>query len=153
MATLKLELNTTKVLKKEHDRHPIYVRVVKDGKTCRKQVGVAFAHEWDPRNQIIKAKGRKDHVADTILLKKSLPGIKLSLGNWNDLAKSGPPKMFLRFKQKICTALLHSINMQRHIYPYSNLTAGLMMVPKQDLKRLSGTQKKTSRSPTLTKPG
>lgn len=68
MATIKLELFTSKKLKKESDRHPIYITVFKDGTPKRKKVGSAFVHEWDPDKQAIKPKGRKDHVADTIFI-------------------------------------------------------------------------------------
>jgi integrase/recombinase XerD len=55
-------------LKKENDRHPIYITVFKDGLPKRKKVGSAFVHEWDPEKLAIKPKGRKEHIADTIFI-------------------------------------------------------------------------------------
>lgn len=66
MATIKIELLTSKTLKKENDRHPIYITVFKDGIPRRKMVGAAFEEEWDDDKKMIKPKGRKDHVEDNI---------------------------------------------------------------------------------------
>jgi integrase/recombinase XerD len=68
MPTINLELVTSKILKKEDGRHPIYVTVYKAPHIARKKVGAAFVHEWDPEKQVIKPKGRREHVADTIFI-------------------------------------------------------------------------------------
>jgi integrase/recombinase XerD len=64
MATIKIELFTSKTL--ADGRHPIYITVRHNKAVRRKAVGSAFPHEWDKDRQMIKPKGRKDHVADTI---------------------------------------------------------------------------------------
>lgn len=67
MATINLELLTSKTLKKEKGRHPINIIVRKDNLTpSRKKVGVAFAEEWDSDNNKIKPKGRPKHVSENI---------------------------------------------------------------------------------------
>lgn len=66
MATITIELFTSKKLKKEHNRHPIYITIRKDDLVRRKKVGSALVEEWDDVNKKIKSKGRKNHVADTI---------------------------------------------------------------------------------------
>lgn len=66
MATITLELFTSKKLKKEQGRHPIYVTVRKDGVPRRKYVGFASKEEWDEVNKKIKPKGRKDHIEANI---------------------------------------------------------------------------------------
>lgn len=68
MATISLELFTSKKLKKENDRHPIYITVRKGNTVSRKKVGSATVDEWDGPNKRIKPKGRKNHVADTIVI-------------------------------------------------------------------------------------
>lgn len=68
MATISIELFTSKKLKKENDRHPIYITVRKGDTVSRKKVGAATVDEWDPQNKRIKPKGRKTHVADTIFI-------------------------------------------------------------------------------------
>jgi len=66
MATITIELFESKKLKKEGDRHPIYITVRKDDVVRRKKVGVAHKEEWDDKIRKIKPKGRKEHVADNI---------------------------------------------------------------------------------------
>lgn len=68
MATIKIELFVSKKLKKEKDRHPIYITVLKNDIVRRKKVGAAYIEEWDEENKRIKPKGRKTHVADTIYI-------------------------------------------------------------------------------------
>ncbi|WP_052496532.1 site-specific integrase [Pedobacter lusitanus] len=62
MATITLELFTSTKLKKEGDRHPVFVTVRHNGVPRRKLVGVAHKEEWDSVNKKIKPKGRKDHI-------------------------------------------------------------------------------------------
>lgn len=68
MATITIELFESKQLKKDNNRHPIYITVRKDDVVRRKKIGVAFKEEWDDSNKRIKPKGRKEHVADTIYI-------------------------------------------------------------------------------------
>jgi integrase len=86
MATIKLELFTSKKLKKDKDRHPIYITVVKDGIPKRKKVGAATVEEWDEEKQAIKPKGRKDHVADNIYIEDEYSKYKAI---FNNLDRSG----------------------------------------------------------------
>lgn len=85
MATIKIELFTSKTLKKEEGRHPIYITVRKDTPR-RKKVGVAFVEEWDEKNARIKSKGRKDHVAANIFIEDEFDKYKAI---FNQLDRNG----------------------------------------------------------------
>lgn len=85
MATIKIELFTSKTLIKEEGRHPIYVTVRKDTPR-RKKVGVAFVEEWDEKNSRIKSKGRKDHVAANIFIEDEFDKYKAI---FNQLCRTG----------------------------------------------------------------
>lgn len=68
MATITIELFTSKKMKKENDRHPLFL-IVRNGNTVsRKKVGAATVDEWDVKNKRIKPKGRKTYVADNIII-------------------------------------------------------------------------------------
>lgn len=88
MATISLELFTSKKLKKEDDRHPIYITVRQNGIPRRKMVGVAHLTEWDEVNKKIKPKGRKDHVSDNIHIEDEFEKYKT---RFRELERSGIP--------------------------------------------------------------
>jgi len=69
MATINLELFTSKTL--SDGRHPIMIRVTKDGKRSRFVIGSASVDEWDDVKKAIRPKSRKNHVADNIFIEDS----------------------------------------------------------------------------------
>jgi len=83
MATIEIELFTSKKLKKEEDRHPIYIKVFKGGIPKRKKVGAAFPTEWDDFNKKIKSKGRRDHVTANIHIEDEFAKYKAIFNNLN----------------------------------------------------------------------